>query len=208
LRHRRRAFVNQTYNFGRPVSIAKLNYIMNVDKSPITYRRPLHKETYFMYGTLDFPHHIKSYIDSYSSEYQGLSDEARLLDLGFMLLRGYNIKKTIRDWLNDHPEISEDSIVRNIGRLLLKFHDVDKAEILANMGSMNLSEMIDYFKPILLDCYSEDSQWQMFDDNDIASTTRSIHGIVAGHYLGEVHPNGKWQWTEYQLDKFDWRAIK
>ncbi len=82
-----------------------------------------------MYGSLDLPHHIKAYIDSYSSEYQDLSDEERLLDLGFMLLRGYIIKKTIRDLLKSHPEISEDS-------------------------------------------------------------------------------NGKWQWTEYQLEKFDWRAIK
>lgn len=181
---------------------------MNIDNSPVIFKRPLRKEKYFMYGTLELPHHIKAYIDSFSYEYQKLSDEERLLDLGFSLLRGYNIKKTIQDWLKNHPEISEDSIVDNIGWLLLKFHDVDKADILSNMDSMNLSQMIDYFKPILLNCYSEDGQWQMFDDNDIANTTRSIHGIVAGHYLGEVHPNGKWQWTEYKLDKFDWRAIK
>lgn len=26
--------------------------------------------------------------------------------------------------------------------------------------------------------------------------------------VGDIHPNGKWAWTEYQPGKFDWRAIK
>ncbi|MDE7154799.1 MAG: hypothetical protein K2N79_00730 [Muribaculaceae bacterium] len=181
---------------------------MNIYKSPVFYKRPLHKEKYFMYGNLELPHHIKAYIDNFSYEFQKLSDEERLLDLGFTLLRGYNIKKNIQDWLKNHPEISEDSIVSNIGWLLLKFHDVDKGKILTNMNTMNLSQMIDYFKPLLLNCYSEDNKTQMFDDNDIANTSRHTKGIIAGHYLGEVHPNGKWQWTEYKLNKFDWRTIK
>ena len=28
------------------------------------------------------------------------------------------------------------------------------------------------------------------------------------HIVGEVHPNGKWVWTEYKEGKFDWRRIK
>lgn len=27
------------------------------------------------------------------------------------------------------------------------------------------------------------------------------------HVVGEVHPNGKWMWTEYKEGKFDWRNI-
>ncbi|MCH5218392.1 MAG: hypothetical protein J1F07_07585 [Muribaculaceae bacterium] len=181
---------------------------MNINKPAISFKRPLHKDKYFMYGDFDFPHHIKAYVDSFSSEYQSLSDEERLLDLGFMLLRGYDFKKAIRNWLKHHPEISEDSIVNNIGWLMIKFHDIDEAEILNNMKSMNLSQMIDYFKPVLLNCYSEDDNSQMFDDGDIATSTRSIKGVLGGHYLGEIHPNGKWQWTEYKPNKFDWRAIK
>ena len=26
--------------------------------------------------------------------------------------------------------------------------------------------------------------------------------------VGDMHPNGKWVWTEYAKGKFDWRAIK
>ena len=28
------------------------------------------------------------------------------------------------------------------------------------------------------------------------------------HVIGEVHPNGKWVWTEYKKGKFDWRTRK
>lgn len=181
---------------------------MNTIKPHIRYNRTLYKAKYFMFGDLDLPRHIKAYIDSYSHEYQRLSDEERLLDLGFMLLRGYNIKKAIRNWLKNHPEISEDAIVSNIGWILIKFHDIDKAKILANMKSMNLSQMIDYFKPILLGCYSEDDNSQIFDDTNIANYKQSTHNLFGGHYIGEVHPNGKWQWTEYKLNKYDWRTIK
>lgn len=160
-----------------------------------------------MYGSLELPHHIKAYFDSFSSEYHDLPDEKRFMDLGFVLLRGYDLKKTIKDWLKGHPEISEESIVSNIGHMMTKFHDVDEA-IIHNMRTMNLSQMIDYFKPILLDCYREDNDVQTFDDNDIANTSRSIHVTTGGHYLGEIHPNGKWQWTEYKPNKYDWRAIK
>jgi hypothetical protein len=182
---------------------------MNITNPPVQFERPLRKEQYFMYGEFEFPNHIKAYVDTYSYEYQSISDETRLLDLGFMLLRGYNIKKAISDWLKNHPEISEASIVYNIGQLLITFDDVDEAEILANSESMNLSQMIDYFKPLLLDCYSEVDGKQKFDDNDIANTTRRNQCLFSnGHYLGEVHPNGKLQWTEYKIDKYDWRTIK
>lgn len=26
--------------------------------------------------------------------------------------------------------------------------------------------------------------------------------------VGDIHPNGKWMWTEYKPGKFDWRTIK
>ncbi|MBO5054581.1 MAG: hypothetical protein J6C44_10190 [Muribaculaceae bacterium] len=181
---------------------------MNINNPPVVYKRPLNKKRYFLYGNLELPHHIKAYVDSYCHEYQTLSEEDRLLDLGFVLLRGYNLKKEIKDWLKDHPEISEDSIVSNIGWLMMKFHDIDEPKILNNMDSMDLYQMIDYAKPILLDCYIEEYGEQKFDDNGIGNASRRIEATLGGHYLGEVHTNGKWQWTEYKLDKFDWRTIK
>ena len=32
--------------------------------------------------------------------------------------------------------------------------------------------------------------------------------VEKAHQVGDVHPNGKWVWTEYKPGKFDWRGIK
>ena len=32
--------------------------------------------------------------------------------------------------------------------------------------------------------------------------------VEKAHQVGDVHPNGKWVWTEYAPGKFDWRGIK
>lgn len=42
------------------------------------------------------------------------------------------------------------------------------------------------------------SQIEKSFDNDIEKARKA----------GDVHPNGKWVWTEYQPGKFDWRGIK
>lgn len=181
---------------------------MNERNQPIHFERSLYKDQYFLYGSLELPKHIKAYFDGFSSEYNSLSDETRFFDLGFVLLRGYNIKKVLGDWIRNHPEISEESIVTNIGLLMLKFDDVNTATILKNMHSFSLNEMLDFFKPIFLDCYLEEKGKQIFDDLCIANSTRRIDCKLHEHYLGEIHPNGKWQWTEYKPDKYDWRSIK
>lgn len=36
----------------------------------------------------------------------------------------------------------------------------------------------------------------------------TVNKTVKKHVVGEVHPNGKWVWTEYKEGKFDWRGIK
>lgn len=38
--------------------------------------------------------------------------------------------------------------------------------------------------------------------------TTTVNKTVMKHTVGEVHPNGKWVWTEYKEGKFDWRGIK
>ena len=32
--------------------------------------------------------------------------------------------------------------------------------------------------------------------------------IEKAHQVGDIHPNGKWAWTEYKPGKFDWRPLK
>lgn len=37
----------------------------------------------------------------------------------------------------------------------------------------------------------------------------NIEGIEkAKHQVGDIHPNGRWVWTEYAPGKFDWKSLK
>lgn len=38
-------------------------------------------------------------------------------------------------------------------------------------------------------------------------TTTAKKTARSKHVVGDLHPNGKWVWTEYQPGKFDWRGI-
>ena len=39
--------------------------------------------------------------------------------------------------------------------------------------------------------------------------TKAVSGeIEKAHQVGDIHPNGKWVWTEYKPGKFDWRNLK
>ena len=53
-------------------------------------------------------------------------------------------------------------------------------------------------------------------ENDIEKAIGAGYDLEGGdgdevekaHQVGDVHPNGKWVWTEYKPGKFDWRGIK
>lgn len=47
-------------------------------------------------------------------------------------------------------------------------------------------------------------------DNENATTNKCMGttGVKLIRKVGDLHPNGKWVWTEYQPGKFDWRVIK
>ena len=32
--------------------------------------------------------------------------------------------------------------------------------------------------------------------------------VMKAHQVGDMHPNGKWVWTEYKPGHFDWRPLK
>lgn len=181
---------------------------MNIKKPPLAFERELYKKMFYQFGSLLLPRTVKTYFDSHCSEFQDLSNENRFLELGFVLLRGYNVKKELLDWVADRPHISEDSIKFSIAQLLLAFDDLNGAEIMDKCDDLSLAEYFDFFKTKLLNCYWEDpvKGTQSFDDcGDFDIFPKPLFN---GHYLGEVHENGKWQWTEYKLDKYDWRAIK
>lgn len=40
------------------------------------------------------------------------------------------------------------------------------------------------------------------------STPNGKRGRKSAHYVGEIHPNGKWVWTEWKPGHFDWKSLR
>ena len=72
-------------------------------------------------GKIKLPNHIKAYVDDFCYEYSLICQETKLLHLGFAIHNGYDLYKGISDYLDNHPEISEDSIKATICRYITSF---------------------------------------------------------------------------------------
>ena len=42
----------------------------------------------------------------------------------------------------------------------------------------------------------------------IEKAETSYEEVIKAHQVGDIHPNGKWVWTEYRPGHFDWRPLK
>lgn len=42
----------------------------------------------------------------------------------------------------------------------------------------------------------------------VIEKAQDAEDIVKARNVGDMHPNGKWVWTEYKPGHFDWRPIK
>lgn len=53
------------------------------------------------------PHSIRTYFDGFADEFNDISKKQKLLDLGYVLKRGYDLAAQIKACLYDRPHIGE-----------------------------------------------------------------------------------------------------
>ncbi len=74
---------------------------------------------YYLYGELDFPHAERVYFDYIGAEFQNNSIQQKLLDLGYMLWHGYDVRAMIHHtYSNAHQSVTEDNVRYTICILL------------------------------------------------------------------------------------------
>ncbi|MCM1142905.1 MAG: hypothetical protein NC453_30435 [Muribaculum sp.] len=69
-------------------------------------------------GAIELPHSIRTYFDGFASEYNSISEEKKLLDLGYVLQRGYDLEAQIKACLFDRPHIGSDDFKHAFGTLI------------------------------------------------------------------------------------------
>lgn len=62
------------------------------------------------YNHIDLPRTYRTYFDAYCTEYSEYPIEEKILDLGYVITHGFDIKKAIRNILKNNPQVGETAI--------------------------------------------------------------------------------------------------
>lgn len=73
---------------------------------------------YRAYGELGFPHAERVYFDWIAHEFGDISNHQKLLDIGYLLMQGYDIRADIHNTYLNHPSVSKDDVRHSIYILL------------------------------------------------------------------------------------------
>lgn len=74
---------------------------------------------YRTYGELGFPHAERTYFDHIGTEFSYNTIERKLLDIGYLLWRGYDVRADIHHTYSDaHPSVSQNDVRQTIYILL------------------------------------------------------------------------------------------
>ena len=73
---------------------------------------------YRAYGELGFPHAERVYFDWLAHEFGDISNHQKLLDIGYLLTQGYDIRADIHNTYRNHPSVSKDNVRHSIYILL------------------------------------------------------------------------------------------
>lgn len=73
---------------------------------------------YRAYGELGFPHAERVYFDWIAHEFGDISNHQKLLDIGYLLMQGYDIRADIHNTYLNHPSVSKNDVRYSIYILL------------------------------------------------------------------------------------------
>ena len=98
-------------------------------------------------------------------------------------------------------------VMREFKNGTLKSSDGKKVTSRKQALAIAMSESEDYAeKADLISAIRIDSVREAEEILKAAGTEGDL--FEKAHKVGDVHPNGKWVWTEYKPGKFDWRGVK
>lgn len=88
------------------------------------------------------PRPIRVYFDHLAHEWNYLSMQQKLLDLGYVTSMGYDIHQDIKEILESHPYISEDDVKYSIGAYLSELSGRSSDAIADRYENVPLKEMV------------------------------------------------------------------
>lgn len=131
-----------------------------------------YRERYGNYSDTDLPKTYRTYFDSFCDEYKRYPVENKLLDLAYVIIHGFDIRKAIRSILDSRTDISERDLQYAIWDLTAAVNHVDKISDRGNSLDIDIDILIED----LLRCYRlplDNSRLHFLEENfrDVSDQT-------------------------------------
>lgn len=98
---------------------------------------------YRAYGELGFPHAERVYFDWLAHEFGDISNHQKLLDIGYLLMQGYDIRADIHSTYLNHPSVSKDDVRHSIYILLAELWGSHTEFVAQMFWNKSLDDLID-----------------------------------------------------------------
>ena len=100
-------------------------------------------------GKLQFPHSSKAYLEIACDEWEKMPDENKVLDLGYLVMHGFDLRKYVADYLADRPQ-NEQYVLKAFIHHVSYLRDPEDHEdygmvILSLKDKISVSEAVDLF---------------------------------------------------------------
>lgn len=109
---------------------------------------------YYLYGEFEFPHAERVYFDYIGTEFHDNSIQQKLLDIGYMLWHGYDVRAMIHHTYSDaHQSVTEGNVRYTICILLGELLQTDPIELSLKYERLPTNRLIDIFFSYLISYY-------------------------------------------------------
>lgn len=108
---------------------------------------------YYLYGELEFPYAERVYFDYIGTEFQYNSIQQKLLDIGYMLWHGYDVRAMIHHTYNAHQSVTEDNVSYTICILLGNLLQTEPIKLSLKYENLSTDKLIDVFFSYLISYY-------------------------------------------------------
>ena len=116
---------------------------------------------YHRYGSLGFPHAERTYFDHLGTEFSYNTKEQKLLDIGYLLCNGYDVRADIHNTYSDaHPSVSLHDVRQTIYILLAELWGGRPEYVEQMFRCKSIDGLIDELFTAVLRYYHQPIHWQ------------------------------------------------
>lgn len=131
-------------------------------------------ENIYRYG---FPHRRRTYFDCFEDAFAHTTIRQKLLDIGYLLTKGYDVRSEIHSTYQEHITVKEDDVRYTLNILLAELLNEDVFAVQLSHDDWTTDQIIDELFSQLLRYYNFPLKWSLFDNDHYLKNPMDITAL-------------------------------